>query len=107
MIQAAFFDIDGTLLDHEAGGIIHEDTREALKQLRKKGIKVFIASGRNPWEIAELEGLRGFTADGWVLMNGQLDWARTGKSSLLTIWKGKRKRRSCRLSGRRKSVSCW
>ena len=91
MIKAAFFDIDGTLLDHEAGGIIHEDTREALKALRRKGIKVFIASGRNPWEIAELEGLRGFTADGWVLMNGQLGLGENGEVLFADYLEGKEK----------------
>ena len=90
-MRAAFFDIDGILLDHEAGGIIHEDTREALKALRRKGIKVFIASGRNLWEIAELEGLRGFTADGWVLMNGQLGLGENGEVLFADYLEGKEK----------------
>ena len=39
MIKAAFFDIDGTLLDHSIGRI-PENTEEALEKLQKNGIHV-------------------------------------------------------------------
>ena len=45
MIKAAFFDIDNTLYDWELGKFIPSGI-EAIKQLNKKGIKVFICSAR-------------------------------------------------------------
>lgn len=67
MIKLAVFDIDRTLIPPETGEIAPE-TVEALNQLRKKGIKTAIASGRlysflQP-EILEL----GF--DYYIMSNG-------------------------------------
>ena len=45
MVKAIFFDIDGTLVSFNTHSI-PESTQNALKQLREKGIKVFIATGR-------------------------------------------------------------
>ena len=47
MIKAIFFDIDGTLLDHspKGGGRIPPSTLRCLEALRKKGIKLFVATG--------------------------------------------------------------
>ena len=45
MVKAVFFDIDGTLVsfrDH----IMSEESVRTLDALKRKGIKVFIASGR-------------------------------------------------------------
>lgn len=45
MVKAIFFDIDGTLVSFQTH-TVPESTREALRLLREKGIKVFIATGR-------------------------------------------------------------
>ena len=45
MVKAIFFDIDGTLVSFETHKI-PASTQEALKALRDKGIKIFIATGR-------------------------------------------------------------
>lgn len=45
-IKAIFFDIDGTLLDSRTHKI-NDSTIEAFKLLKKKDIKLFIASGRS------------------------------------------------------------
>ena len=70
MIKAAFFDIDGTLLSHETKSV-SASTREALKQLREKGIKCIIATGRH---IAQLQHLavRDLSFDGYLTLNGQI-----------------------------------
>lgn len=44
MIKALFFDIDGTLVSFKTHTIA-ASTMEALRNLRAKGIKVFIATG--------------------------------------------------------------
>lgn len=70
MIKAAFFDIDGTLLDHSVGGI-PEDTEEALEKLQKNGILVCTSTGRHLKELKEL-GITRIPFDGHVLLNGQI-----------------------------------
>lgn len=69
MIKAIFFDIDGTLL-HSQTGTISEQTLAALHQLKEKGIKIFISSGRGQGQLFFLDGL--ITFDGYVTLNGQL-----------------------------------
>ena len=68
MIKAIFFDIDGTLLDHspKGGGRIPPSTLRCLEALRKKGIKLFVATGRIPAMVTFLEDL--FPFDGFVRM---------------------------------------
>ena len=70
MIKAAFFDIDGTLLDHGNGGIMPESTKRSLQALRENGVKVFVATGRFPAMVTFIEKI--FPFDGYVTMNGQL-----------------------------------
>ncbi|WP_455682305.1 Cof-type HAD-IIB family hydrolase [Thomasclavelia sp.] len=68
MIKAIFFDIDGTLLDHNN----HDmplSTITALKQLRKLGIKLFIATGRPPSKLDIIKQY--FKFDGYLTSNGQ------------------------------------
>lgn len=69
MIKACFFDIDGTLLDHEHGSAMPDSTRQALAALRKKGVKVYIASGRDATMMPPLRAL--FPFDGYICSNGQ------------------------------------
>lgn len=70
MIKAIFFDIDGTLVSIRTHQI-PESTKEALHALRKKGILIFIATGRPPCNITFLKDLIDFSFDGYVTMNGQ------------------------------------
>lgn len=70
MIKAIFFDIDGTLVSfrtHE----IPDSTKKALKTLREKGMKLFIATGRSPVQIDFLKEEEEHLFDGFITMNGQ------------------------------------
>ncbi len=75
-IKACFFDIDGTLIDHEGGSVMPASTKESLYALREKGIKLFVATGRIPSMLGFLEPL--FPFDGFVSLNGQLVVERGG-----------------------------
>lgn len=66
MVKAIFFDIDGTLVSFETHKIPCS-TREALKELRRKGIKIFIATGRPQCLIDNLGDLE---FDGYITVNG-------------------------------------
>lgn len=69
-IKAIFFDIDGTLISHKLGNV-PEDTRNALKQLRERGISIFTSTGRHILELEQLP-VNDIEFDGYVLLNGQL-----------------------------------
>lgn len=70
MIQALFFDIDGTLVSFHTH-LIPQSTVEALRQAKAKGIKVYISTGRplafinNLGQIADL-------IDGYITTTGAL-----------------------------------
>ena len=69
MVKAIFFDIDGTLIpigQHK----MPQDTIDALKQLKKKGIKIFIATGRAMNELNIITDTISF--DGYITLNGQV-----------------------------------
>lgn len=70
MIQALFFDLDGTLLSTQK--TLLPSTRAALQSCREKGIKVFLATARSPmldkmlgWSDAEFS-----LFDGGIYCNG-------------------------------------
>lgn len=68
MIKAIFFDIDGTLMtfsDHT----MPKSTQNALKALRERGVKLFVATGRHKSMLALLEDY--FDFDGYITVNGQ------------------------------------
>ena len=67
MVKAIFFDIDGTLVSFQTH-TVPESTREALRLLREKGIKVFIATGRPKTLMMDAVGDLDF--DGYVTLNG-------------------------------------
>ena len=71
-IKALFFDVDGTLVSYR-NHRIHPTDLETLRLLHEKGIKLFIASGRDlniPQEAAAIEPTRPFM-DGFIGVNGQ------------------------------------
>lgn len=66
MIRALFFDIDGTLVPYGSGAIPEEVSR-ALAEVRRNGIKVFIATGRH---LNWINNLGDTVFDGFVTVNG-------------------------------------
>lgn len=72
MTKAIFFDIDGTLVSFQTHQV-SPGVLEALRRLRAKGIKLFIATGRHRRSI----GLAAdsFPFDGFVTVNGQYCFA--------------------------------
>ncbi|WP_156854449.1 HAD family hydrolase [Oceanobacillus sp. AG] len=66
-ITAIALDMDGTLLDSK--NQIQENTIEILSELRKKGIKIFLVTGRTRKEIEEIIP-NDFPYDGAVTSNG-------------------------------------
>ena len=67
MIKAVFFDIDGTLVSFKTHEI-SEGVRNALFELKEKGVRTFIATGRGLQDMKVLEGL---PFDGYIMLNGQ------------------------------------
>lgn len=66
MVKAVFFDIDGTLVSFET----HEVpllVAKAIDELKRKGIKVFIATGRH---FSSINNLGELEFDGYVTLNG-------------------------------------
>lgn len=66
MIKAIFFDIDGTLKSFKTHSI-PQSTIDAINEVKEKGIKVFIATGRYFKQIDDLNGL---VFDGLITLNG-------------------------------------
>ena len=70
-IKAIFLDIDYTLYSHKAG-CVPASAWAALEKLKEKGIKVFIATGRQYYEMFRLDVDWAFF-DGFVTLNGALN----------------------------------
>ncbi len=68
MIKAIFFDVDGTLISHQLGDV-PQSTRECLKKLKEKGIKIFISTGRHMNELLDLP-VKDIVFDGYITLNG-------------------------------------
>lgn len=66
MIKAIFFDIDGTLVSFNTHKVSNA-SKMAIKKLKDKGIKVFIATGRIKMHINNLDDLK---FDGYITANG-------------------------------------
>lgn len=73
-IRAIFFDVDGTILSHTQNRI-PVSTLYALKELRKKGVLLFLSTGRHLKELEDLKVIDAFDFDGYNLLTGamQLD----------------------------------
>ena len=68
MVDTIFFDVDGTLVP-KGGQHLPPRTLNALHTLRRKGIRLFLATGRH---ISMLDGIRAdFEFDGYATVNGQ------------------------------------
>ncbi len=67
MIKAIFFDIDGTLVSFRTH-TIPPTTMEAMEALRRKGIRVFINTGRPRISMVKAVGHLDF--DGYITLNG-------------------------------------
>lgn len=65
--KMVFFDIDGTLLDHEKQ--LPSSAKQAIQQLKEKGHGVAIATGRAPFMFEDLREELGI--DTYVSYNGQ------------------------------------
>ncbi|WP_314003327.1 Cof-type HAD-IIB family hydrolase [uncultured Paenibacillus sp.] len=66
-----FFDIDGTLLDHDKK--LPASTKEAIGQLKRQGHEVAIATGRGPFMFKDIRDELGI--DSFVSYNGQyVEW---------------------------------
>ncbi|AXM88041.1 Cof-type HAD-IIB family hydrolase [Anoxybacillus ayderensis] len=65
--KIVFFDIDGTLLDHEKQ--LPTSTYEAIHELKKQGVYVAIATGRAPFMFESLREQLGI--ESFVSFNGQ------------------------------------
>ena len=65
-IQAIFFDIDGTLVSFDTHQV-PESTIQALNELRQRGVKIFVATGR---AFASINNLGNLQFDGYITMNG-------------------------------------
>ncbi|MFE5472305.1 Cof-type HAD-IIB family hydrolase [Bacillus safensis] len=65
--KVIFFDIDGTLYDHDKK--IPESTKRAVHLLKEKGHHLFIASGRSPFLIRPI--LEELGLDSFIAYNGQ------------------------------------
>lgn len=70
MIQAVFFDIDGTLLSHRSCAV-PDSTRRALVKLGDSHIKRVIATGRHSTEI-DILPFHDMQFDAYITLNGQL-----------------------------------
>lgn len=68
MIKIAFFDVDGTLLPLKQLEL-NAPVLEALLQLQKNGVKLFLASGRPKFVLPKFKGIE---FDGALSFNGQL-----------------------------------
>lgn len=69
MIQAVYFDVDGTLVSFRTHRV-PEDTLQALKLLRGAGVKCFLCTGRNGGSSKSLYDTGLF--DGMVVLSGQM-----------------------------------
>lgn len=76
MIKAVFFDIDGTLVSFNTHKI-PESTFLALGELKRKGIKCFIATGRSWNQLQKVKEFPEF--DGYILLNGSCCMTVEGK----------------------------
>lgn len=69
MIKAAFFDVDGTLVSFRYGRVT-DRLREDLLELRRRGVLLFVATGRARQDLERTGMLRDLVFDSYVTLNG-------------------------------------
>lgn len=69
MIKAAFFDVDGTLVSYKTHSV-PDSTLKVLHELKKRGVKLFLSTGRNGDSTRFL--MESGLFDGEILLSGQL-----------------------------------
>lgn len=70
MIRAAFFDVDGTLVSYRLGAVT-DRLREDLLELRRRGVRLFVATGRARQDLARTGMLRDLAFDAYITLNGR------------------------------------
>ena len=73
-VKAIFFDIDGTLVSHAISDI-PKGVLESFSQMQKRGIRLFLATGRHISEFKSLP-LHDYPFDGYVTQTGQICYDR-------------------------------
>jgi Cof subfamily protein (haloacid dehalogenase superfamily) len=66
MIKAIFLDIDGTMVSFQTHRM-PEDTKQALREAKRKGVRIFVATGRHRTDITDPGDLE---FDGYITLNG-------------------------------------
>lgn len=69
MIKAAIFDVDGTLVPYGVNEI-SDRLREDLLALKRKGIRLFLATGRGKHDLDNTGMLRDLTFDAYLTFTG-------------------------------------
>lgn len=77
MVKAAFFDIDGTLYSHRTNSI-PPSALAALEQLHRRGVRIFLATGRSKAVLEDLPALQAIPFDGAITLNGSYCYDRDG-----------------------------
>ncbi|MDR2146125.1 MAG: Cof-type HAD-IIB family hydrolase [Tannerella sp.] len=70
MIKAIFLDIDGTMVSFKTHCVSGE-TIKSLREARRNGVKIFVATGRHRTDINNLGDLE---FDGYMSLNGAYCW---------------------------------
>lgn len=78
-IRAIFFDLDGTLVSFNTHRV-PQSASEALRRAKQQGLLLFVATGRHPLEVRQVEGLDLSLFSGFVTQNGQ--YCYTGENLL-------------------------
>lgn len=71
-MKILFLDIDGTVLSHTTNSI-PQSAVHSINAIREKGVKVFGCTGRHTEELKKLP-LDDLHVDGWITMNGALNY---------------------------------
>lgn len=69
MIKAAFFDLDGTLVPYGEPGMTAR-LREDLFELRRRGVKIILATGRGKHDLKNIGMLGDVEFDSYITYNG-------------------------------------
>ena len=81
-VKAVFFDIDGTLISFR-NHTMPESTRRALHDLRERGIRLYVATGRSKMMMPFMDSY--FRFDAYLTLNGQYCYGDTGVIRKKTI----------------------